>query len=115
MVTIGLVKSSSLKSTARSMALAAALRAQSAPPGVPVSRVLRFFNGRSAMWTPPPLNAGLQVFPPSLDAYLPKFPRRVEERFFRSKRFPFRVGVYFRAPLRGRVYPRVAVRKPAVA
>src|SRR3972149_6265185 len=49
MVTIGLVKSSSLKSTARSMALAAALRAQSAPPGIPVSRLLRCFNERSAM------------------------------------------------------------------
>ncbi|MBF8260387.1 MAG: hypothetical protein HW377_2761 [Actinobacteria bacterium] len=48
-VTIGLEKSSSEKSTARSMARAAALLAQSAPPGVPVSRLLRCFNGRSVM------------------------------------------------------------------
>ena len=44
-VTIGLEKSSSEKSTARSMARAAALLAQSSPPAVPVSRLLRCFNG----------------------------------------------------------------------
>ena len=48
-VTIGLEKSSSEKSTARSMARAAALLAQSAPPGVSASSLMRGINGRSVM------------------------------------------------------------------